>query len=208
MHTHRSININWSYTGSSDLSFGTGASTTEKALGYLGGVVGLVLYTYFFLKQIYPWNYWQYILATVLAFDVAGGLVCNCLNSCKRFYSSPLQSTETSLLVRLLKKHWIFTMIHIHPIIIHLCFGSSHSWFYGLFWYFALQFSAFIVTNIPLYLQRPTAMLFCLISLILNYYIILPIQGLEWFIPAIFIKIVYGHLVQEEPYRPITEQRS
>lgn len=54
----------------------------------------------------------------------------------------------------------------------------------------------------PLYLRRPIAMLFCLISLIMNSYIIPVIDGFEWFIPALFIKIIYGHLVQEEPYRP------
>ncbi len=58
----------------------------------------------------------------------------------------------------------------------------------------------------PLYLQRPIAMLFCLILLILNYYIMPPIHGFECFISALLIKIIYEHLVQEELYRPNTEQ--
>ena len=127
MHNHKSTTINWSYSGSTDLFCGTGATTAEKSLGYLGGLIGVAVYTYFFLIGFYRWNYWQYAVAALLGFDVAGGLVCNCLNSCKRFYSSPIQSMETSIVVRLLKRHWIFTMIHIHPFIIHLCFGSSRS---------------------------------------------------------------------------------
>lgn len=198
--------INWSYSGSTDLSFGTGATNAEQVLGFFGGFIGVALYIFFFIRGTYLWNYWQYALAALLGFDVAGGLVCNCLNSCKRFYSSPLQPTETSTITRFLKKHWIFTLIHIHSIVIQLYFGSTHTRYYGLFWYFALQLSASIVSNTPLYLQRPIAMLICLLSLLLNYYIIPTINGFEWFIPALFIKIIYGHLVQEEPYRPVTEQ--
>ncbi|CAF2618700.1 unnamed protein product [Rotaria sp. Silwood2] len=206
MHNQKPSYINWSYSGSTDISFGTGATTFEKALGYGAGLVALVFYSYFFLMKIYPWNYWQYLLASLLAFDVAGGLVCNCLNSCKRFYSASLQSGETSITVRLLKQHWFFTMIHIHPLIIQCCFGSSYIGIYGIFWYLTLQFSAFIVMKTPLYLQRPTAMLLCLIALLFNSYIIRTLNGFEWLIPALFIKIIYGHLVQEEPYRPLTEK--
>ncbi|UJR07531.1 hypothetical protein I4U23_011819 [Adineta vaga] len=194
--------INWSYHGPTDLSCGTDATTTEKTLGYLGGFIGFGLYIYFFLMKTYSWAYWQYFVGSILAFDVAGGLVCNSLNSCKRFYSTPLKPDEKTLLIRLLKLHWFFTLIHIHPFILQICFGSPQFRFYGLFWYFILQLSAHIVLLIPLYLQRPTAMLVCLLVLILNYYIIPPIDGFQWFIPALFIKIIYGHLVQEEPYRP------
>jgi hypothetical protein len=193
--------VNWSYGGSPDIAYGTGATPVERMIGFSGGLVGFILYCYFFIKEIYPWSLCQYIVAGILAFDVAGGLVCNCLNSCKRFYSSPLQSNENVLIIRLLKQHWIFTIIHIHPFIIQIYFGNSHSWFYGYFWYLTLQLNAFIILNMPLYLRRPMAMLFCLISLIMNYYAIPVIDGFEWFIPALFIKIIYGHLVQEEPYR-------
>ena len=197
--------INWSYKGSTNFSCGTGATIYEKVIACAGAFVGLALYGYFFLTKMYPWTYWQYALATILGVDVAGGLVSNCLNSSKRFYSSSFQSDEMTIAVRLLKQHWIFTMVHIHPIIVQWCFGLPHTWFYGLFWYFALQLSSFVVLIIPLYLRRPTSMLFCLISLILNCYITPLIDGFEWLIPALFIKIVYGHLVPEEPYRPITE---
>ena len=40
-----------------------------------------------------------------------------------------------------------------------------------------------------------------MLAILFNYYVIPPITGFEWFIPALFLKIVYGHIVQEEPYR-------
>lgn len=202
MKNSASTVIDWSYSGSTDISCGTGATNAERFLGYLGGFTGLILYIFFSLRGIYPWNCYQYLIGGALAFDVAGGLVCNCLNSCKRFYSSPLQSNETSLIVRIVKQHRIFTLMHIHPFIIQLTFGSSEHFYYGIFWYSMLQLSALIVVQSPLYLQRPISMFLCLISLILNYYIIPSIDGFEWLIPSLFMKIIYGHLVQEEPYRP------
>ena len=85
-------------------------------------------------------------------------------------------------------------------------FFTVYSGVYGFFWYFALQSSALPVVSTLLYLQRPLAMLLCLLSLFFNSYLISPPMGFEWFIPALFIKIVYGHLLQGELYRPLSER--
>jgi hypothetical protein len=69
-------------------------------------------------------------------------------------------------------------------------------------WYGFLVVSAWMVLRLPLYLHRPTSMLVILFAIIMNYYFITPVPGFEWFIPALFIKIIYGHIVREEPYRP------
>ena len=39
-------------------------------------------------------------------------------------------------------------------------------------------------------------------AILANLYLIRPVPGFEWLIPALFLKIVYGHIVREEPYRP------
>ena len=39
-----------------------------------------------------------------------------------------------------------------------------------------------------------------------NYYLIEPVSGFEWLIPVLYLKIVYGRLVREEPYRPCVGQ--
>lgn len=198
-----SVSIDWSYEGAPNYSVGSGATWAESALGWLGALLAIDLYLYFYLTGALPWSGWQYLLAGVLALDVGGGLVCNSLNSCKRFYSSPLRPHD-SRLTRLIKNHLLFTILHLHPLVISLVYPSG-DWRYGLFWYVALLGCGLLVLRTPLYLRRPTAMLLILAALLLNTYFLPLAPGFEWLVPALFIKIVYGHLVREEPYRPMPQ---
>jgi hypothetical protein len=75
------------------------------------------------------------------------------------------------------------------------------NWGYGAFWYLALVLSTVLVLFTPLYLQRPLAMGLIMTAILLNFYFIQPVVGFEWFVPALFLKIIYGHVVREEPYR-------
>ena len=196
-------NITWTYKGETDLAVGTQATTTEKILGWIAGFVGVVIVAFFYWQNKFDWAAWQYIVVAIIAFDVIGGAVANSLNSCKRFYHSSVQTSEPNY-VKLAKNNLFFSMIHIHPLIVSLMF-SSVSWFYGLFWYSSLQISVLTVTKTPLYLQRPVSMLIIVTALLINDYFVSFPAGLEWLIPVLFIKIVYGHTVREEPYRPKTE---
>ena len=200
----RSPNITWSYKGKTDLAVGTQATTIEKLLGWAAGLVGIVIIGFFYWQNKFDWTIWQYIIVAIIAFDVIGGAVANSLNSCKRFYHSPLQTFESNY-VKLAKNHLFFSIIHIHPLVVSLLFLSS-SWFYGFFWYLTLQISVLLVTVTPLYLQRPVSMLIIVTALLINNYFVSSPAGLEWLIPVLFIKIVYGHTVKEEPYRPKTEK--
>lgn len=199
MLSDRSV-VDWSYQGKPDYSFGTGATPAERVVAWAGALVGLAIYGIFWLNATLPWSWWQYLLASGLAFDVAGGMIANSLNSCKRFYASPVQPTDSTL-TRCLKHHLLFTALHVHPFLIGLLY-DSFNWRYGVFWYTALLASAFITLRTPLYLRRPVSMLVILAVILLNTYVVQPILGFEWLIPILFIKIVYGHLVREEPYRP------
>jgi len=193
-------NIVWSYKGKTDLAVGTQATITEKILGWASGFIGVVIITFFYWKNDFNWEIWQYIVVAIIAYDVVGGAVANSLNSCKRFYHSSVQTFEPNY-VKLAKNHLFFSVIHIHPLIVSLIF-PAHSLFYGLFWYLILQISVLTVTKTPLYLQRPVSMLIIVTALLINDYFVSSPTGLEWLIPVLFIKIVYGHSVQEEPYRP------
>ncbi len=197
--TSESVHIDWTYQGKPDFSVGTGATRMERALMWVGGLAGVGLYVYFYLNGMLAWTWWQYLLAVVMAFDVAGGAVANSLNSCKRFYHTPPLPSEPRT-AWLFKNHLFFTALHMHPLLIGLMFGGG--WFYGLFWYGALLISAVVVQKTPLYLQRPVAFLLILMALLIHLYGVPAVPGFAWFIPALFMKIVYGHLVREEPYRP------
>jgi FtsH-binding integral membrane protein len=193
------IIIDWNYSGRPDGFFGTGAAKAERAMVWIFGLLGTALLGWYWQTSSINWAWWQYAIATLLVLDVLGGVVANSLNSCKRFYHSPIKSEETGL-TGLSKNHFAFTIFHVHPLLVGLLFGNMN-WGYGLFWYVALVLSAVIVLIIPLYLQRPLAMGIVMTAILLNFYFIQPVTGFEWLVPALFLKIVYGHIVREEPYR-------
>lgn len=192
--------IDWAYSGRTDLAFGTGATRAERALGWTGALMGLALVGYFYAIGAYPWAFWQYALAAFLGMDVVGGVVANSLNSGKRFYHTLPQPGESAL-TRLLKHHALFAALHIHPILVGLLFGATN-WLYAGVWYVALVGATLLVLAAPLYLRRPLAMLLIVLALLGNTYLVPGVAGFEWLVPALFLKIVYGHAVREEPYRP------
>jgi len=194
------INIDWTYSGAPDGFFGTGATRAEQTIVWLGGVIGASIVFWHASTQSLSWAWWQYIIAALLALDVLGGVAANSLNSCKRFYHSPVRPEETGF-TALAKNHFVFTLLHIHPVLVGFLFGQMN-WQYGILWYMALVLSTLIVLAIPLYLQRPAAMGLIMTVILANFYLIRPVDGFEWLIPALFLKIVYGHIVREEPYRP------
>ncbi len=195
--------INWRYSGKPDFLLGTGASPAEKALGWAASFVGVGIYGYLYLTHQLNWAVWQYFLASLLAFDVIGGVVANTLNSCKRFYHTPVKADEPRG-TALFKNHLAFSALHIHTLLVQLLYGAE-TVYYGLFWYIGLVISAWAILKTPLYLRRPAAFLVIVLALLLNLYVVMPVRGFEWLVPALYIKIIYGHLVQEEPYRPASE---
>jgi len=197
-------NINWNYSGKADFLLGTGANNAEQILGWIASLAGASLYGFLYFTHALNWTWWQYILAGFLAFDVIGGVVANSLNSCKRFYHTATKSDEPQY-TAFFKNHLAFSALHIHTLLIAVLFGAA-DYFYGIFWYVFLMASTIIIINTPLYLKRPAAFLAISLALLLNIYVIFPVQGFEWFVPALMIKILYGHLVKEEPYRPSTEK--
>lgn len=125
----------------------------------------------------------------------------NALNSCKRFYHTPAKPEEGKL-GAFLKRPVLFSMLHVHPIAVGLLYGGG-DWSFGLSWYALFLLSVCLVRFSPLYLKRPLSMLLVMLSILLTLYAIPPVAGFEWLMPLLFMKIVYGHLVREEPYRKI-----
>jgi hypothetical protein len=192
--------VNWNYCGKTDFLFGTGATTAERSLVWIAGLAGLGLYGYFYATHAFNWTVWQYLVAGVLALDIIGGVVANSLNSCKRFYFTPARSDEPRT-APFLKNHLAFSALHIHPLLVAVLYGAGN-YFYGVAWYGFLLFGVLIIMQTPLYLKRPLAFLLIALALLINLYVIPPIHGFEWLAVALMIKILYGHMVPEEPYRP------
>jgi hypothetical protein len=197
------INIDWEYHGKPDALMGNGATLWEQVLVYAASTAGVLLFGYFYLNQTWDWPWWGYLVAGVIAADIFGGVVANALSTCKRFYHAPLKENEVGLTYRL-KNPYIFSALHIYPLLVALLYPPG-DWIFGGVWYAMLIASTVIVLRLPLYLQRPMAFLLITTAIAINLYFIDPVPGFEWLVPLLFIKIVYGHLVREEPYRPQTE---
>lgn len=192
--------FDWNYAGEMDVTVGTGAVFAEKALAYVAGLVLPLLYLYWYFMGHLPWAGWQYVLAGLIGADVGAGAVANSLNSCKRFYHTPRRMDEPGW-VGLIKHKLIFAALHVYPLVVAALFGAGH-WLYGVLWYALLLLAVVVIWRVPLYLQRPAAVLAVLLAFLLNGYGVVAVLGFEWLAPLLFIKIVLGHVVREEPYRP------
>ncbi|MFX1330688.1 MAG: hypothetical protein ACFE9W_03965 [Promethearchaeota archaeon] len=78
----------------------------------------------------------------------------------------------------------------------------SFDWIYFAFVYGYLMVSAVVVLLSPLYIRRPVSIVMFLGALVANIYLLIPAPGFEWFVPVLFLKLIVGHAVKEEPYRP------
>ncbi len=197
----QSVLVNWNYSGKPDIFAGTGATCSEKIMIWIASASAVSLYLYLYLLNRLDWPFWKYIVAGVIAFDIGGGVVANSLNSCKRFFHTPFRYDEKRY-VRILKNKLFFVSFHVHTIIVGLLYQGKLGLQYGVIWYLSMLICSIIVLNVPLYVRRPIAMMAILWAIIINSHILQPISGFEWLAPALFIKLVYGHIVREEPYRP------
>lgn len=193
--------VDWNYEGKTDIAVGTSATLAERLLTFGAGLVGIIVIICLRYIYHYKWAWWQTLIAVLLAFDIFGGTIGLATNSSKRFFFTPTKPDETDQ-VHFLKNHTKFTAIHVHPLLVWLLY-PPHSWLFGVLWYLYLQVAVLIVGKAtPLYLRRPIAFCFIVLAIFLNQYIIRPVHGFEWLGPLMTLKIVYGHTVQEEPYRP------
>ncbi|MFN9271528.1 MAG: hypothetical protein ACK54F_05175 [Planctomycetia bacterium] len=192
--------IDWKYGGPTDLAVGTGAEASEKLIVYGASVIAACAFAPLWLCHYQGWDWWIYVVCAIFAFDIAGGVVANATNSCKRFYQTPSKPDDPAV-VRFLKSGINFDLLHLHPVVLALLVPGASA-LNGFSWYLGLILSVLIVRQVPLYLRRPSAFAIIVVAIVVNLYVLPLGPGLEWVMPLMFLKIVYGHTVQEEPYRP------
>lgn len=190
--------IRWTYTGGIDPLCGTGATPAERLLAYgMATLFTVIILVADHHRELPAADGWRIALLAFFAFDIAGGAVANMLNSCKRFYHTSLQPGEGRS-ARLVKNPMLFTAIHVHPMIVAYFLGGSL--LNAAVWYALLLISVAAVLALPLYLRRASATALTVLALLASQFYLPLGPGLEWFIPCLFIKMVLGHAVQEEPY--------
>ena len=128
--------------------------------------------------------------------DIIGGIITNATSTAKRWFHREGQG---------FKQHMSFILTHFVQL-------SLYSWAFlnfDIMWivviggYMVLACS--LVMKTPLYLQRPVALTLYSLSVIISIYWAQAPQGLEWFLPLFYLKLLVSHVLREEPYRPEQE---
>ena len=195
------MNINWNppnpregFPGQWDKFVGPGATSAEEWVQLIGGVLlAIGSIALFFTQQETDVSIWQTVLVVILAADISGGIVTNATSAANRWYFRPEQG---------FKAHFGFIALHgVHIVLIALLFTANPLAYFLLFYGYLLV-AAIIILRTPLYLQRPVAFAFYAGAILLNMLGLAAIQGLAWFIPLLFLKLLLAHLLKEAPYQP------
>ena len=174
-----------------DSFIGPGATPAEQGIALGPALVAAAALPAYAAVQGLSWSVLQYLVAALLAFDVMGGVVTNATASAKRWYH---RSGQTA------RHHLSFVAIHVVQIGLVAWLFRDFDLGYGAGVYGALMASAWIVLRVPRRVQRSVALLLVCVFLILSAYVFTPTPGFEWFIPALFLKLLVSHLTVEEPY--------
>ena len=194
------VNIDWNHPeprlgwrGTMDRLFGPGATPAELMLQLLPPMLAAIVAPLLVMLQSPDWSVLQYAVCAFMAFDIAGGVITNATSSAKRWYHRDEQGWRS---------HMGFVLLHVA----HL---TLVSWvFLELDVVWILLTSAYLVTAslvvlaTPLYLRRPAALCLYSVAIVLCLEVFLAPQGMAWFLPLFYLKLLVSHLLREEPYRP------
>lgn len=130
---------------------------------------------------------WRVALGALLALDVLGGVVCNMTRTTRRWYHRDGRGTGDHLAT--------VGMHVVHVVLVAWAFGvgGSDAAYAAVIggW---LLFSAAAVLRAPDPLRGPVAAAAYVVALGLAFHALSPIPGMEWFVPALFLKLLIGHL--------------
>ncbi|NGP53539.1 hypothetical protein [Thioalkalivibrio sp. XN8] len=175
---------------------GPGATPAELALQFLLPLVAAGAAVAYAALAVGAWSGVQYVLCALLAFDIVGGIITNATSSGKRWYHRAGQGFS---------RHFGFVMLHLG----HLAIVSWLFLTLDLLWLVTtgmyLLIASLTIILVPLYLQRPVALVMYAGSIPLALYVLASPPGLEWFLPLFYLKLLVAHLPREEAYRPESE---
>lgn len=177
--------------GAWDRFVGPGATLAEEWVQILlGAAIAAVCLVLFWLEGGFGRGWLLSVVAVALALDLGGGIVTNATAAAKRWYHRPGRGSRA---------HLGFVAVHLlHVGVVAAVTGAG-------FGYFRLvagitMTAAMTIVAVPLYLQRPVAFGLATLSLLLAQLPWLSIEGLDWFLPLLWIKLLLAHLVREAPF--------
>ncbi len=168
-----------------DRVVGPGATPGEWALNVIPALVAATLApVYAYLIDV-PWSVFGYVVAALLALDLVGGVVTTATASGRRWYHRPTLGAGAQM---------AFVGMHL----LHLLLVSWLFLGWDPFWVIAaggwLLFVALSIVTAPAHLRRPLAMLGYAVALILALFVLPQPEGLEWFLPLFYLKLLVSHL--------------
>lgn len=193
------MNINWTPPtprNAWEKFIGPGATPAELWLQLGGGLllVGLIALYIFSRRAELNWSTSQTLVALFIALDMAGGVLTNATATAKRWYHRAGQG---------MREHLGFTAVHLLHLLLVAWLFRDGDWLYAGLFYGYLMLAAWLILRLPLYLQRPFALLLYCGILLLNSTTFAATPGLEWFLPFFFLKLLISHLLKEAPFAPI-----
>lgn len=178
--------------GLQDRFLGPGATGAEIGLIWAMALAGGLAQVAYAAWLGLAWSWWQYLVAALVACDLVGGAVSNCSSVTKRWYYRPGQGFQN---------HLGFIALHLHPFVLAWLFPGL-GWLWALAVYAYLVGGALLLLSTPLYLKRPLAAALLIGGIALGLMLLPTAPGLQWFGPVFYLKLLMGHAVPEEPFRP------
>ena len=171
-----------------DRTVGPGMSPAESLCVLFAGLIGGMFAILRLLAVGYSW--WLAALGGMVAFDVIGGAVCNATDTTKAWYSRPSQGLQQRLL---------FIAPHLLYVVLVAWLWRQHGFDVTYFEVAGgvLAASAAVILMVPRRLKRPVAFGLYLSSLFTVTGLVGLTSGLEWFMPALLLKLLVGYLVPE-----------
>lgn len=174
---------------------GPGMNGDEILLCFLALVVGMI-HTVSELSHFENASNAQYALAISLAAINFPAIVQCATGASKRWYHEDGRLGDDlfiAILAEVFAQVWIVNKV-FQPASSEMTFPFFRLW--------ATTFTVLLglVHTVPLYLQRPMAMLGVLYVYVINHWIAPRLPGLEWFPIALALKYLISHVPRHEPY--------
>lgn len=168
-----------------DRIVGPGATRAEWALNVMPAVLAAMLAPIYAWFMDVNWSTFAYGVAALLALDMVGGVVTTATASGRRWYHRASLGAAAQM---------GFVGLHL----LHLLLVSWLFLGWDPFWVLAaggwLLFAALAIVSAPAYLRRPLAMLGYAVALMLALFVLPQPEGLEWFLPLFYLKLLVSHL--------------
>ena len=174
--------------GSWDKFIGPGASWSEQLVALLPALAFTLVVVAMAWYQQADWYIGTYLVAALLACDMVGGIATTATLAARRWYHKAGQSTA---------QHLKFIVPHTaHLALFAWLFVEDSLLFFAVFTFWLVPGSLAIMSA-PLNIQRSVAHLLVFGAVVLGLQFNMDMQ-MQWFIPALFIKLFVSYLPLNE----------